>query len=170
MQEGFVMNVTNNSARFTVPHQPEYDHNQVAPMYWLVLLPAVLLPVVGIVLRDENSALLPVFLAVGSVLTVLAFSFRQLHISDEGHRLAICFGPMPLFRKRLAYADLASVNPDKTSWVDGWGIHWIPFRGWTYNLWGFGCVRLTLRDGRTIRVGTDDPDGLAQFLKEKIRQ
>jgi hypothetical protein len=39
-------------------------------------------------------------------------------------------------------------------------------RGWTYNIWGFGCVKLTL-GRKVIRVGTDDADELAKFLGEK---
>ncbi len=116
-------------------------------------------------LRAEAPAVFFAFLAVGTLFVIIAFSFRQLRIRDEGERLAIRFGPLPLFWKRFAYADLASVDRDKTRWIDGWGIHWIPLRGWTYNLWGFCCVRLTLRDGRTIRLGTDDPEGLVEFLR-----
>jgi hypothetical protein len=41
-----------------------------------------------------------------------------------------------------------------------------PGRGWTYNVWGFACVKLTL--GRKIvRVGTDDADELAKVIREK---
>ena len=50
--------------------------------------------------------------------------------------------------------------------VIGWGIHYFPGRGWTYNIWGFACVKLTL-GRKIIRVGTDDADGLARFLGEK---
>jgi hypothetical protein len=51
--------------------------------------------------------------------------------------------------------------------LDGWGLHYMPFRGWTYNIWGFACVKLTL--GRKIvRVGTDDAEGLAKMIAEKI--
>jgi hypothetical protein len=162
------MNLASNSARFTFPHQPEYDHNQSAPIYWLVFLSAVVLLVVEIILRDDVPVMFPAFLTLGTMLAIFALSFRELRIRDEGDRLAIRFGPLPLFRKRVAYSELASVNRDRTSWVDGWGIHWIPLRGWTYNLWGFDCVRLTMRNGRTIRVGTDDPDRLVQFLQGKL--
>jgi hypothetical protein len=42
----------------------------------------------------------------------------------------------------------------------------MPGHGWTYNFWGFGCVKLTL--GRKIvRVGTDDAYELAKSLGEK---
>ena len=43
----------------------------------------------------------------------------------------------------------------------------MPGRGWTYNLWGFACVKLT--PGREIiRVGTDDADELATVIREKM--
>ena len=61
-----------------------------------------------------------------------------------------------------------AAEPDRSNVIDGWGIHWVPGRGWTYNLWGFDCVRLTLAGGRTIRVGTDDPRSLAQFVQTRI--
>jgi hypothetical protein len=44
----------------------------------------------------------------------------------------------------------------------------VPQRGWTYNLWGFDCVRLTMRNGRIHRVGTDDSDALYTFLQERL--
>jgi hypothetical protein len=36
----------------------------------------------------------------------------------------------------------------------------------TYNLWGFDCVKLTLGQ-KIVRVGTDDAENLAKFLRER---
>ena len=58
------------------------------------------------------------------------------------------------------------MEPGRIAIIDGWGIHYIPGRGWTYNLWGFGCVKLTVR-GKVVRVGTNDVENLARFLGEK---
>jgi hypothetical protein len=81
--------------------------------------------------------------------------------------LAIRFGPLPLLRKRFRYSDITGVEVGRTKVIDGWGIHYILGRGWTYNLWGFACVKLTL--GRKIvRVGTDDCEGLAKVIREKM--
>ena len=55
----------------------------------------------------------------------------------------------------------------RTNIIDGWGIHYFPGRGWTYNIWGFDCVKLTL-GRKIIRVGTDDAEELAKFIREKI--
>ena len=87
-------------------------------------------------------------------------------IRDEGEWLALRFGPLPLLRKTIRYADITGVEIGRTRIIDGWGIHFMPGRGWTYTVWGFSCVKLTL--GRKfIRVGTDDAQGLARFLAEK---
>ena len=54
----------------------------------------------------------------------------------------------------------------RTSILDGWGMDYVPGHGWTYNVWGFGCVKLTL-GRKIIRVGTDDAEGLAKVIREK---
>ena len=87
-------------------------------------------------------------------------------IRDEGDCLAIRFGPLPVFRKLIRYADIRGVEVGRTRIIDGWGVHYILGRGWTYNLWGFDCVKLTL-GRKIIRVGTDDAEALATFTCEK---
>ncbi len=81
--------------------------------------------------------------------------------------MALRYGPLPVLRKRIRYADITSVEPGRTSIIDGWGIHYIPGLGWTYNLWGFGCAKLTL-GRKVIRVGSDDTENLVVFLRTKL--
>lgn len=109
-------------------------------------------PVIAIVLRLS-----------GCLLFLFALCFRSLTVSDEGERLSIRFGPIPLFRKSIAYADITRVEPGKSSFVDGWGIHYLPGRGWTYNLWGYDCV-VVYPGRKIIRIGTDDVENLVDFL------
>jgi hypothetical protein len=154
--------------QFRLPHQPRYDHIQTALIYLLVLLTAVALLVGAISVGRDEPGLTVVLLVSGLPMAITAFSFRHLRIRDEGATLAVRFGPLPLFGTRFAYSDIASVDRDKTTWSDGFGIHWVPRRGWTYNLWGFDCVRLTMRNGRIYRVGTDDSDALYTFLQERL--
>ncbi len=67
-------------------------------------------------------------------------------------------------RKRIRYTDISGVEVGHTTIIDGWGIHYILGRGWTYNLWGFACVKLTL-GRKIICVGSDDAEELARFLR-----
>jgi hypothetical protein len=137
-------------------------------MYWLLLVPAVIMAVVVLLVKMPYVFVLEMIF-IGNLLAVMAYSMRWLRVVDEGDRLAVRYGPVPLFRNRFRYADIAAAEPSKTTYRDGWGIHWLPGRGWTYNLWGFDCVELTYKNGRTVRVGTNDPAGLNEFLQGKLR-
>jgi hypothetical protein len=143
-----------------------YRHTQKAPVFLLLLGIGILL----LVLAWQSPAPLPGFvrLAIGLLFLFFALSFAQLTVEDEGDYLAVRFGPLPVFRKRIAYAEIKAVERSRSSALDGWGIHYVPGRGWTYNLWGFDCVKLQV-NGRVIRVGSNDADELAAFLQEKIR-
>ena len=145
--------------------QPAYDHTQYAPMYWLILVPAFAMAGAAYFsLRDAEFVYLQV---MSGFLFAVGFSFRWLRVVDEGAHLALRYGPLPIFRRRIAFADIADARRSTSSFIDGWGIHWVPGRGWTFNLWGFDCVLVTLQDGRTMRIGTDDADGLSHFLQQR---
>ena len=92
--------------------------------------------------------------------------FGSLTIRDEGECLALRFGPLPVIRKGIRYADIAGGRAGRTD-HRRLGNPLLPGRGWTYNLWGFGCVKLTL-GRKVIRVGTDDAENLVEFLRGKV--
>lgn len=108
-----------------------------------------------------------IFFAAGILMLLLAGSLGQLTVADEGDHLGIRFGPLPLFRKRIFYDDIVEVEKGRTNFLDGWGIHWNPWHGWVWSIWGRDCVVIHLKRG-TIRVGTDDPDGLLTLLNDRI--
>ena len=101
---------------------------------------------------------------------LLAGCFTQLRVRDEGVRLAVRYGPLPVFRKLIYYETIEIAEVARSSVIDGWGIQWVPGRGTTFNLWGFDCVLLHLKNGSKLRIGTDDPDGLAGFLQSRCRE
>lgn len=145
-----------------------YDHTQRAPLHWFLYPPGVFLLTMGWLNRGQPGLALTLFVAAVLMLT-LALGFQRLTIRDEGSWLAIRYGLLPVFRARISYAAITSVELGQSSWIDGWGIHWIPGRGYTYNLWGFACAKLEVR-GRTVRIGTDDAENLIAFLKTKLSQ
>jgi len=145
----------------------EYRHTQTGGLHHVVVLVGAMTLLIAWFLRGA-APILPVMLTLIAAMTfAIAFSFKRLTVEDEGDRLAIRFGPLPLFSKTVRYSDITGVEPGRTSLIDGWGIHYIPGRGSTWNLWGFGCVKLTL-GRRVLRIGTDDVENLAGFLRGKI--
>jgi hypothetical protein len=143
-----------------------YDHIQRSPMHLIVLSPLVILVPVAVLMPSPPWLL---FACLAAVLILSAFSFQYERVLDEGDRLAIRYGPIPIFHKRIPYSEITGVEPGRSSVLDGWGIHWGPGRGWIFNLWGFGCVVVHLGKWK-IRIGTDDVEGLVGFLKAKIGQ
>ena len=89
---------------------------------------------------------------------------------DLGEVLAICFGPVPLFRRTVQYADIESVDVGRTLLLDGWGIHLSIRGGWVWNPWGRDCLVVRFKNGGTLRIGTDDAEELARFLNGRISE
>lgn len=111
--------------------------------------------------------LMVIVLSAAALIFLFTQSFHYLTVRDEGDALAVRFGPLPLLRTRIPYARITAVEPGRTSLIDGWGVHWIPGRGWTYNIWGFDCVKISMGN-RVIRVGSDDVENLVAFLQSRM--
>jgi hypothetical protein len=122
---------------------------------------------VGAWLARDTPVPMGLLLGVAVVMFVFSQAFQSLTVCDEGDALAIRFGPLPLLRARIPYSRITAVEPGQTSLIDGWGIHWIPGRGITYNLWGFNCATVHLGN-RVVRIGSDDVENLVGFLQSKI--
>jgi hypothetical protein len=135
--------------------------------YLFFALSATMLAAAWVAREDRTVTWL--LLGLAAVFLLCSLMFASLTIRDEGQWLALRFGPLPVFRKRFRYADITSAQPDRSKVIDGWGIHYIPGRGWTYNLWGFDCVRLSL-GRKVVRVGSDDVQNLAAMLAAKIAE
>ena len=146
--------------------EPTYHHTQKAPWFLLLFGFAALFFTVAWVTRAEPA--LPAILPVsGLLMALLGYSFQTLTVADEGDRLAICFGPLPLFQRRIRYDDIRETEIGRTTIMDGWGIHWSPCGGWVWSLSAGKCAVIRRRSG-IIRVGTDDAERLAEFLSGRI--
>jgi hypothetical protein len=142
-----------------------YEHTQTAPLH-LILLGAGVGMLAGAWLAPVPLVRI-VLAGSGGLMFVLAASFRQLIVRDNGDHLLVQFGPLPLFRRRIPYSKIERAEQSRTTVLDGWGIHLSPSGGWTWNLWGFDCVDVSLSRGRRVRIGTDDPQGLENFLSKR---
>ncbi len=143
-----------------------YTHVQRSPMNLLLYLLAAFMFAVAWLIRSDTAPSIAI-LAVALVMSILALSFQTLTVSDGGDHLDIRYGPLNLFGTRIAYREITRVEPGQTALIDGWGIHFVPFRGWTLNLWGFECVKIW-RGDKVIRIGTDDSEHLSRFLKTRL--
>jgi hypothetical protein len=104
-----------------------------------------------------------VIVSVVAVLLALAvLLFGSLTVSVSYEQIDVRFGP-GLIRKRFRSAEVLQVKPVRNHWYYGWGIRLTP-RGWLFNVSGLDAVELLMRDGRTYRIGTDQPKELAAAI------
>ncbi len=138
-----------------------YRHTQVGYLTLIVLLAAAL----GIFAFGPRS-MQPVTISVAVLLILTGVLFSSLTVEVSGGELRFHFGP-GFWRKRYALADVVDASVAPSSWWEGWGIRITP-RGMLYNVSGTGAVEIKLRSGQRFRIGTDEPEALAQALRMAI--
>src|SRR6202051_1687408 len=101
--------------------------------------------------------------AVLIILVAVAVIFSSLTGEVNGDELRWHFGP-GFWTYRLALDEIETVAVVRNHWWNGFGIRTRPgFR--LYNVSGLDAVELRLKSNEVRRIGTDDPQGLAQALQ-----
>ena len=144
-----------------------YDHVQGGRLQYLLWGIGVLAACLGAFVHAEEPQAALVLWIVAPIMMALPALFSSLQVKDEGDHLLVRFGPVPLIKRRMPYAEMIAAEPAKSRLIDGWGIHYGPGRGWIWNLWGYDCVSVQQKNSE-FRIGTDDPEGLSAFLSARI--
>ena len=147
----------------------DYDHTQKGMIHWLLLTFAIGAAAGGCLAASEGEPAVVVYVLGGlsALFVFFAACFARLRVRDGNDALEIRFGPVGVFGRRVRYSEIETVSVGRSNLIDGWGIHALPGRGVIWNLHGFDCVDLWLRSEGRLRIGTDDPEGLAAFLESR---
>ena len=141
----------------------DYSHTQTSPIRYILVVVITLSVLTGWLWRSEFWAWFSMAFLAGVCLLIL-LTMTTLTIQGHSDSLEVKFGPLPLFSTRIPLDDIRAFSATRSRVIDGWGIHYIPGRGWTWSLWGFDCVDIE-RQHSSIRIGTDDPQNLAAYLQ-----
>jgi hypothetical protein len=115
----------------------------------------------GILIAWFTSVLVGALIA--GIVLVTAIIFSKLTIAIDDIYVRAIFGPGFTFRK-IRRADISACKPIRLRWWYGWGIHLTPY-GWLYNVSGWDAVAITLRNGRRVSLGTDQPEELCAAIR-----
>ena len=145
-----------------------YSHSQFGwPMAVGAGLALGFATVVLVAVSDETRAaaswtIVALYATIG-----LAFAaFFRLRVTVDPDRILAVFG-IGLIRKEIPLADVLRADVVRTRVWWGYGIHWTP-SGWLYNVAGRHAVRLEVRGGRAMMIGTDEPDALKAAIDARL--
>jgi len=139
-----------------------YRHTQVGTVI-LVSMGLAVVGMVGLALATEWN---PIGLAALGVVAVCGALFGSLTIEVGEGALSCRFGP-GLIRKRWPLGNIREARVVRNPWYYGWGIHWTP-HGWLYNVSGLGAVEIALASGKKARIGSNEPEKLAEAIRRGL--
>jgi hypothetical protein len=107
--------------------------------------------------------MLPIFLGMVAFLAGFHFVVTFLTVEVSERELMWHFGG-GFWRKRIARSDIARVERVRLPWWYGIGIKYMR-PAWVYLVAPGAGIEVALTNGEVVRIGTDDPEGLAAALK-----
>ena len=111
----------------------------------------------------------PKLIMIGALVlfAIIALCFGSMTVRVSRDELSLAFGP-GLIRKSYLISDITDVSAVRNKWWYGWGVRFTP-HGWLYNVSGLDAVQISMRNGRQYRVGTDQPEKLADAIDKAIK-
>jgi hypothetical protein len=144
-----------------MPKPPYAEHQRFPPWVYLVV---AISPLVGL-WGGRNRATWLVGLTLGLTIALLLFVLR---LDTAVDRDAVRVRFFPFRARRIPFDDIERVEAVTYSPLreyGGWGIRGTK-RNRAYNTRGKRGVRLVLRDGSRLLIGSQRPDGVARAIED----
>ena len=140
-----------------------YRHTQTG--WWMIVIfgiASMVLLIEGVIHPEVYG-----FFIVSIAFIVSLLLFSRLTVEADDQKLRFKFG-VGLIRKQFEYSRIRSISTVKNKWYWGWGVRWFG-RGWLYNVAGLDAVEISLKNGRIVRIGTNDPAILQRFVDARLK-
>lgn len=145
---------------------PAYVEKQWFKFLW-IFMPLITLFTLG----SQYLAGMPVAswmaLSVPLVNAIVLVFLGSLTIQIDATHLQWRFGWLGWPCWKLTLADIQSVEAVTTTFIDGWGIKKTR-QGMLYNASGTQAIRLQLRNGKSLRLGTQDAQRLLSYISPRL--
>ena len=160
---------------------PKYEHTQkgshlvyciaIFMIFELIAMEAIVY-VVGTRSEEPLSqhlwfTMLLIALVPGLILGWVLLMMSSLTVSIGQDFVRIRFGGR-MWRKTISLEKIVACRSVKNDWINGWGIRYIGKKCWLYNIAGMEAVELTFKNGKKTRIGTDEPEKLADAISAAI--
>jgi len=108
------------------------------------------------------------FQGIFLMIAALQLAFYQLTTIVTESTLTVRYG-IGLVAFRFPLSEIKQVSERTVPWYAGYGIRWVG-DAWLFNVSGRDAIEVTFDSGRKVWVGTDDPDGLAAILRQRMEE
>ena len=139
-----------------------YHHKQIGYLLIGALLAGLIF--IGILMFKTEFNPITVFVLI--VIGICLYLFHSLTIEINDQHL-IFFFAHGFLKKKIAIAEIEKAEIVTNRWYYGWGVRLIK-NGWLYNVSGFKAVEIQKKDGKTVRIGSDEPENVKQVI-EKLK-
>ena len=136
----------------------DYKHTQIG--YSLLNSYTFVFLVIGVINILTEFAPLALLALIFILLTISTFATLTVTVNKEV--IGLRFG-VGIIRKQYQLNHIVGYQAVKNPWYYLLGIHYTP-RGWLYAVSGHSAVELQLKNGKYVRIGTDEPEELIQAL------
>lgn len=142
-----------------------YKHTQIG--YFTIAVFSVVFLIVLSIYAGENLAdgegrVLPVTLLI---LLLFLINFSTLTVKVTRNEIIWYFGP-GLWKFRLKLDEVQAVAVTRSSIWEGVGIRWNPYKGMLFNVSGQHAVKIIRKNGKSTRIGTNQPQELLQAIRQ----
>jgi hypothetical protein len=135
-----------------------YKHTQIG--YALLNSYTIVFLIAGIINLTTGFAPLAVLALIIVLLTISTFAALTVIVDRRAIKLRFGVG---IIRKEYELDDIVGYQAVENPWYYLLGIRYTP-RGWLYAVSGSSAVELALKDGKYVRIGTDEPEKLVEAL------
>ena len=143
-----------------------YKHTQIGYLMIFILFALVLY--FGFIFTRTGLNLVLIAAMLFTIFFIASFATLNVMIDEKYLRIKFGYG---IFRKKFTLQEIISARSVKNHWYYGWGIrYWIPSRIWIFNISGFEAVEIKKKNGKTYRIGTDEPKNLERTIMQAIKR
>lgn len=147
-----------------MPDSVHYRHTQPGYVTATAGLAGLLITYGSAIAEEGGLTALSLALMGGFGGITALFASLTTEVTDQEFRFY--FGP-GFWTHTFSLDKIRSVEVVRNPIWYGWGIRYTP-SGWLYNVSGRSAVEVDLRSKGVIRVGTDEPEQLAQALTRRV--
>lgn len=156
----------------------KYKHTQIGKIFIAVLILSIIITMMSITTMDfqkyspdwMDASNWDVYgIVIVSIVYLLILNMSTLSIAIDKESLRWHFG-VGFPKKTIQLDTINTVKQVRNKWYYGFGIRKLVSGGWLYNVHGLDAIEVVTKQGKKVRLGTDDPKGLARALSMAVEK